>query len=47
MLKCTVNGKKKTEAETGICSHDVGLNMVRDIQNTQDLFGRGDMLNTS
>jgi hypothetical protein len=39
---------KKTEAETGICSHDVSLNMVRDIQNTRDLFGRGgDMLNTS
>lgn len=35
MLKCTVNGKKKPEAETGICSHDVSLNMVR------DLFGRG------
>jgi hypothetical protein len=27
--------KKKPEAETGICSHDVSLNMVR------DLFGRG------
>ena len=27
--------KKKPEAETGICSHDVSLNMV------QDLFGRG------
>ena len=27
--------KKTTEAETGICSHDVSLNMVR------DLFGRG------
>ena len=30
-----VNGKKNPEAETGICSHDVSLNMVR------DLFGRG------
>ena len=39
---------KKPEAETGICSLDVSLNMVRDIQNTRDLFGRGgDMLNTS
>ena len=38
---CKINGKKKPEAETGICSHDVSLNMVR------DLFGRGeDMLNT-
>ena len=27
--------KKKPEAETGICSHDVSLNMVR------DLIGRG------
>ena len=27
---------KKPEAETGICSHDVSLNMVR------DLFGRGE-----
>ena len=35
LLKCTVNGKKNPEAETGICSHDVSLNMVR------DLFGRG------
>jgi hypothetical protein len=35
ILKCTVNGKKKPEAETGICSHDVSLNMVG------DLFGRG------
>ena len=33
--------KKKPEAETGICSHDVSLNMVQDIQNTRDLFGRG------
>lgn len=41
MLKCTVNGKKKPEAETGICSHDVSLNMVREIQNNWDLFGRG------
>ena len=29
---CTVNGKKKQpEAETGIFSHDVSLNMVRDL----------------
>ena len=27
--------KKNPEAETGICSHDISLNMVR------DLFGRG------
>ena len=40
--------KKNPEAETGKCSHDVSLNMVRDIQNTRDLFGRGgNILNTS
>ena len=33
--------KKTPEAETGIRSHDVSLNMIREIQNTWDLFGRG------